>query len=342
MANVWNKPQLAARLAAVDDLLRRFPDAGHRTLAKRLHAEQPMWFPTLEHARAALRQRTGNSGNRKYAEKRGQSRAARKPGEHPPLPKSEAKPWEPYRLDARNVLTLSDLHFPYHAELAIEAALAYGDEIKPDAILINGDGFDFYAISRHDKDPTKPKMLHELECGRQFLGHLRSRFGGVPIVWKLGNHEERLDAYLQQNAPLLFDVPAFRNFWHQPAGFVEHGITIIGEQRPILLGKLPVFHGHELGRGTIAAPVNPARGAFLRTQHTVLVGHSHQTSGHASAGLWHSEVFCWSTGCLCDTSPEYARVNRWNWGFAHVTVDENGDFEVRNMRISSDGKVRAS
>ena len=85
-----------------------------------------------------------------------------------------------------------------------------------------------------------------------------------------------------------------------------------------------------------------ARGAFLRTLHTVLVGHGHRTSGHAESSMWHDEVFCWSQGCLCDLTPEYARINRWNHGFAVVTVDKDGTFDVDNLRISKQGKVRSS
>jgi hypothetical protein len=45
---------------------------------------------------------------------------------------------------------------------------------------------------------------------------------------------------------------------------------------------------------------------------------------------------------LCDLNPEYARVNKWNHGFALVEVAKNKDFEVTNYRISPKGIVRAS
>jgi len=115
----------------------------------------------------------------------------------------------------------------------------------------------------------------------------------------------------------------------------------VEDQRPVMAGKLPILHGHELPKG-VSAPVNPARGAFMRTLSTVLVGHSHRSSGHAESDMWHDETFCWSTGCLCDLTPEYARINRWNWGFALATVHEDQSFDVENLRITADGKVRSS
>jgi hypothetical protein len=57
--------------------------------------------------------------------------------------------------------------------------------------------------------------------------------------------------------------------------------------------------------------------------------------------MWHAETFCWSTGCLCDLTPEYARINRWNHGAAIVTVFDDGEYEVHNFRIAH-GKVRSS
>ena len=44
-------------------------------------------------------------------------------------------------------------------------------------------------------------------------------------------------------------------------------------------------------------------------------------------------VTTWSTGCLSELHPGYMPVNKWNHGFAVIRVDENGDFEVDNLRI---------
>jgi hypothetical protein len=58
--------------------------------------------------------------------------------------------------------------------------------------------------------------------------------------------------------------------------------------------------------------------------------------------MWHHETACWSTGCLCDLRPEYAKFNKWNWGFAVATVHERGQFDVNNYRVMSDGSVRSA
>jgi predicted phosphodiesterase len=340
----WSEPARKRREHVARGILKKHPDAGHRTLARALHENNPLLFPTIEQARSALRYLTGNNGEalKRSAKNRALFRKARLPGQLPPLPKSYAKPWLPYKLEAASIGVLSDIHLPYHSELALQAAIDWLLPMNLDALLLNGDVFDFYQISRHDKDPTQPKLMAELHAGWELFACLRAAFPDARIVYKLGNHDERWDKYLQLNAPMLCEIDEVRNAWHIPAGIKEFGIEIVDDQRPVMLGKLPVFHGHELGRSTFS-PVNPARGAFMRSHHTILVGHSHQTSGHADTNVWHDETFCWSTGCLCDRSPNYARINRWNWGFAYVEVDEDGEsFNVQNLRISKSGKVRQS
>jgi predicted phosphodiesterase len=236
------------------------------------------------------------------------------------------------------VLVASDFHLPYHNSAAVEACLAFGDKFNPDAILLNGDVFDCYQISRFDRDPDKPKIRHELECGKQFFGHLRARFPDAQLVFKLGNHDERFEKYLMLNAPELFDVPEIRFAWHLAAGLPANDVTVVGDQRPVMLGKLTTMHGHEKGRG-ISSPVNPARGAFLRLLTSVLEGHGHRTSEHTERTFDGRIIACRTTGCLCGLWPEYARANKWDHSFATVEVEASGDYHLQLHRII-EGQVR--
>lgn len=336
----WTKPQLERRQAIIAELCKKFPDTGARTLGRMLNDKHPALFPTLEIGRSAVRQMLGVNGgtSRPVARRSGTERAKRQPGQLPELPKSEARPWEPFVLDAKRSLVLSDLHIPFHDEVALEAALAYGDSFGPDAVLLNGDVADFYQLSRFDKDPTVPKVKHELACLRQFFGHLRARYPRARIVYKLGNHDERLEKYLQLRAPELFEVDEIKFAWHLAAGLPANEVTVVGEQRRIMLGKLTVLHGHEKGRG-ISSPVNPARGSFLRMLINSLEGHGHRTSEHNERRANGELICCRTTGCLCGLWPEYAKVNKWDHGFATVECESDGHYEVELKRII-DGRVR--
>lgn len=330
-------PQADTITAEARRLCQEYPDHTARGLARML-VERSNRAITLEQARTRIRAVLGLKGakDRKWARS---PRPPRQAGQKLALPASVAEPWLPYVLDAvGRVGILSDIHVPYHDEVAVRAAVDHLGEAGVAAILLNGDTCDFYSISRWQKDPTKRDFKGELTACREFVAWLREQFPEIPIVLKAGNHEERWTHYIWQHAPELSDdrLMSLVSWLH----LEQHDVQYVDDQRPVMVGKLPVLHGHELPKG-LAAPVNVARGAFLRTLSTVLVGHSHRSSGHAESDMWHNEIFTWSTGCLCDMTPEYARINRWNHGAAIVTVEAGGEFSVENFRISK-GKVRQS
>ena len=330
-------PKTAGRIY-LEELCKKFPEASNLGLAKRAKKERPESFATVENARCLIREIRGAHGSkhRKYAT---QPRPKGKAGQVPKMPPSMAEAWEPVQVNAKRIAIISDVHIPYHSEVAFGAAVKRLKSMKPDCLLINGDFADFYQVSRHQRDPKHRRFSEELKSVVEGLEWLRSEFPKIRIIYKQGNHEERWDHFIWNRAPEIYDLAAVRI--DELTQCKRLGIEMIGDQLPIMLGKLPVLHGHELGR-SIFSPVNPARGAFLRTHHTVLVGHSHQTSGHADTDMFHSETFVWSTGCLCDLTPAYARVNRWNWGCSFVEVANDGSFNVANFRINKHGEVRGA
>lgn len=321
-----------ARKQIVADLCKQFPKAQARTLARKLALEHPKLFSTVEIARSAVRFYFGVYGvrSRRAAERRGCDRPKRQPGELPPLPESFARSWEPFDIRARRVLVLSDLHYPFHDSAAIESALGYGEQFKPDAILVNGDLIDFERISRFDYDPHGPSTKDSIGMVRTFWHHLRKRFPRAKRFWKFGNHDERMELYLMREAPEATNETRVR--WRDEAGVTEHGVTVIADKRPVMLGKLRVLHGHEKGK-QLSTPVNQARGAFLKLLSSVLEGHGHRTSEHTERTADGEVISCRSTGCLCGLWPDYARVNKWDHGFATVCVEKSGNYVVDLKRI---------
>jgi predicted phosphodiesterase len=306
-------PKTAGRIY-LEELCRKFPDASNIGLAKRAKQERPETFASIDNARSMIRTIRGAMGKQKKNQAT-QPRLKGKAGQVPKMPPSMAEAWEPVQVNAKRVAIISDVHIPYHYFA------------------------DFYQVSRHQRDPKHRRFSEELKSVIDGLDWLRSELPKIRIIYKQGNHEERWDHFIWNRAPEIYDLAAVRI--DELTQCKRLGIEMIGDQLPIMLGKLPVLHGHELGR-SIFSPVNPARGAFLRTHHTVLVGHSHQTSGHADTDMFHSETFVWSTGCLCDLTPAYARVNRWNWGCSFVEVANDGSFNVANFRINKHGEVRGA
>lgn len=318
----------------------RHPDAPARTLARRLVKEANNAI-TIDQARKRIQRQFGVHGKLNRSDMKPVApRPPRKAGEVRTMPKSMAESWTPYVMKVIGpVGILSDVHVPYHSEIAVAAAVGMLKEHDLQGILLNGDIADFYAISRYQKDPKQRDFKSELEAVRDFIAYMRHEFPGIPIVLKEGNHEYRWKSWLWQHAAEISDDPRMSlGAW---LDLDNHGVELVEDQRPIMLGQLPVFHGHELPRG-MAAPVNVARGVWMRMKGTGLVGHHHRTSNHAESDWRHRETANWSVGCLCDLTPEYSRVNAWNWGAAIVDVHKNGTFDVHNYRIMGDGTVRSA
>jgi len=323
-----------------------------RTLARQIVRENPGIFDNsqmekeIDTVRLMIRYRTGSAGesNRCSAERGGSLRTEfireeMKPSDYMKefLNKGIKQGSDVWELPKhhRKILLLSDLHIPYHHLPAIETALDYGFKEGADGIYINGDLIDFAKISRWAKDPHKPDTQVEIDMVREFLEGLAGL--GLPIYFKLGNHEDRWNAYLLQNAPDLYDLDVLQI--RNVLGLADLGIEVIQSRQRARFGKLSVLHGHEFGQ-SIFSPVNPARGLFLRAKSSVIAGHNHQTSSHHENDLNGSGTACFSTGCLCDLTPDYRpfAYTKWNHGAALIDTYEDGTYSVDNFRII-DGKI---
>jgi predicted phosphodiesterase len=332
------KPKTAARLLA-EELCAKFPDAPNLGLARRLKKEHPKHFASIEEARGFVRLIRGafGKGNLGTAS---QPRPKGKAGQLPSMPPSLADPFDPFHVEGcKSVGIVSDIHVPYHSEKAWDAAVKQLKKNSIDTLLINGDYCDFYRLSRYEKDPGKRHFSEELKSCVAGLEWMRSLFPNARIILKAGNHEERFDAFIWQRAPELYDVPQCRlsDLLQLP----RLGIELVADQRPVFLGKLCTLHGHEFKSG-FAPAVNPARGAFLRSLHTVLVGHHHRTSTHVEPDMFGREIAVWSTGHLAAPNPEYNRFAKSNHGFAYAEVSNTGEYNVENYRISRDWQVRTA
>ncbi len=231
----------------------------------------------------------------------------------------------------KKLLILSDLHIPFHDPESVIVAIKKGKKEKCDAVLLNGDFMDCYASSRFQKDPSKRNFKLELSEVKKILKVLRDQFKGCPIYYKFGNHEKRHEDFLITHCDMLYGFQEFH--LHSLLTLKEFDIEYIKHDRLIQFGKLPIIHGHELGKG-IFSPVNAARGLYLKTKVSCLCGHHHVTSQHNEKDLQGKVTVTWTTGALCKLYPEYARFNKWNSGFAIVEIlDSEGNFKVDNMSI---------
>lgn len=296
-------------------------------LARILYNENKLQFNSIDHARSTLRTIEGKVG--------GKNKITHPCPERPKnpynLPQSDESAYEPFVISGhKRVAVFSDIHIPYHSINALTAAIQFTKKEKPDAILLNGDTIDCHRLSRFIKDPKKRNFKLELDTFKEVIEIFEREFK-CKIYFKVGNHEERYEKFLLEKANELAGIEEFEleNIIKARA----KGIEFISDKRVIQMNELHGIHGHEYVGG-ISAPVNPARGLFLRGKVSCFQGHNHQTSEHTEPTMSGKMITTWSVGCLSELHPAYMPLNKWNHGFAIIDLDSNGEnYEFRNKRI---------
>lgn len=109
----------------------------------------------------------------------------------------------PHRVcfDIKNgtVLVGSDFHiWPGQESTALRAFKKLCDDIRPTAVILNGDVLDFPKISRHPPMgwENAPSPIDEIEAAQDHLHDIATAARRARKVWTLGNHDARFETRL--------------------------------------------------------------------------------------------------------------------------------------------------
>lgn len=237
----------------------------------------------------------------------------------------------------KTVLFLYDIHLPNHSEENIALALDYAQSRHDiDTVVLGGDFLDCAGISRWKKDPYGTMPLHEeIARGVAWLEELRARFKKSELVLLKGNHEDRLQSYLWDQAAEIsklkglklqdqLELDRLNIRWVDNLERVQRGEGVY------IIGKLNILHGHEMG---ICPNINPARQYFLRAMDNVICGHVHKVDDHFARTVTGQTLGAWVCGPLCDMTPAYRPINPWCAGFALAHFDDDGLFSVKLKKV---------
>lgn len=126
------------------------------------------------------------------------------------------------RINDGVVIVFSDAHYwPGVATTAHRALLALIKQLKPVAVVCDGDAFDGATVSRWpnsswmDKQ-KKPTVIDELNAVKERLGEIES-LTKADLIWPLGNHDARWETRLAAVAPEFEGVSGFTLKEHFPA-----------------------------------------------------------------------------------------------------------------------------
>lgn len=220
-------------------------------------------------------------------------------------------------LISKKTLLLTDTHFPYQNNEAIKTCLADGKKFAPDTIILNGDIIDFYSLSRFVKDPKQRNLKNEIDITTEFLSTLRNKFPKAKILFKSGNHENRLKNFIYTKSEEFADLPelSLKSLLH----LKDYNIEYVPDDEVIQLGKLSILHGHEAGN---ICSTYPARSLFMVAKTNAIAGHCHRQSSYVTKTISGETIKTYTQGCLCELAPDYSRYNEWCNGYAIIDEGE--------------------
>lgn len=123
------------------------------------------------------------------------------------------------KMDTGTVLIGSDAHlWPGELTTAQRGFLRFAKELRPHAVILNGDVFDGAQISRHPSIgwEKRPKVHEELEAVRSYVDQVKAAAPGAKRFWTAGNHDLRFESKLAAMVPEMAKVQGMHLKDHFP------------------------------------------------------------------------------------------------------------------------------
>jgi hypothetical protein len=213
-----------------------------------------------------------------------------------------------------------DTHFPFEHKRAVKLVLKvadfFGSRLKE--IVFLGDLADFYYISAHG--PRHPSMVghlkDEVDSVNAFLDLIDKRYPRTKKTYIEGNHEWRLERYVQNRAPELFGLVD----WKELFCLHKRGYKLVpwsGDQKTRIMGS-SLWARH---RPLASSPKASAAKALCNLAY----GDIHRIEESHAVGLDGSNYVNFSVGWLGDKRYKapfgfVQNQHQWQLGFGVVYV----------------------
>lgn len=212
------------------------------------------------------------------------------------------------------LVVVSDLQIGYQDDESLASVSKFLKDFQPDTFVMNGDIIDMTSLSRFALTLEERASLSVQRFGLlNRLVHWRQVMPYAKMVYVMGNHEERLQRYMTENAPELEGLLNFRTF----AGLDEINVTLV---EPYGAGyewpergkhKVLITHGELIRVNTAAANMEVEGGSGI-------TGHTHRLSSHYRTNRTGAHAW-YEGGCLCRIDgvvpPARPGVQNWQQGF---------------------------
>lgn len=176
-----------------------------------------------------------------------------------------------HQIENGTIVVGSDAHYwPGEPSVAHRAFVEVIKQLKPNAVILNGDVLDGARISRHDPlfGMESPTVKQEIEACQERLGEIEKASKNSTKFFTYGNHDLRLWRYIQANAMELQGIKGTDLFEYFPGWY--HG------WRLDINDSVIVKHRWHSG---VHAGWNNAMKGFLKTNQgtaAIVTGHLHR------------------------------------------------------------------
>ena len=231
-------------------------------------------------------------------------------------------------LDVKNgaVVVGSDFHiWPGAESTALRAFKRLCKDIKPQAVVLNGDVLDFPKISRHPPIgwETTPSPIEEIEAAQDHLNDIAQAVGKARKIWTLGNHDARFETRLATVASEYKGIKGIHLSDH--FGLWEKGWSVWINNEIVCKhrwkGGVHATHNNTVGSGK-----------------TMVTGHLHSQKVTPYTD-YNGMRYGIDTGCVADTDhkafTDYTEDSPKNWvsGFAVLKFKDGRLMEPQLVKV---------
>ncbi len=245
------------------------------------------------------------------------------------------KPKPPQKGD-RSLAFCGDHHAPHQGPELHAAFCSYLSDERPAFLGVLGDVGDYASVSRHRAAEGFRQGVAECNQGAyDILSDYRKASPDTQIVLLPGNHDARIEFYIQDNAEKLLGVgPAYqedhpmydlRRLWRLD----ELGITLVDGTWET--AKYKVTPSLTMRHGYMVAKSN-GEGMLNKHGRSAVQGHDHRLRAtFKTKHDPHDVRVAWSAGCMCIVDEEglgYSPEPDWQQGALVGHSWSDGDFAL--------------
>ncbi|MHC1576733.1 MAG: hypothetical protein ACXQTE_05205 [Methanosarcinaceae archaeon] len=223
---------------------------------------------------------------------------------------------------------ISDLHVPFQDPEALKLMLKMQQHFRPTNVIMDGDMLDAIQLSKFSKDPQEPESFKANVVELCIILRKMQKYSN--LIYIEGNHEARLQRYINDRAPDLAGLISIEGLIKSHLGdTIEYIRTTPGESMMTWGAEDDLLIGHfaKVSKHTCYT----VKLLVEKYMTNVVQAHTHRLGQYALRGYDHT-FRGFESGCLCNLDPDYVAKPNWQQGFL-VYSSVQGRWNIESVTI---------